>query len=112
MGTLNHSEFLLQTVSLLIGSRGLREFDKILARELTCCLRCDVIGLYLFILFQVIEHLKDPMRSCSTALDCSCPAELWWSRLPISTVGRLKRAEGHGFIWMCRGISFTSPPPR
>jgi formate hydrogenlyase transcriptional activator len=65
MGTLNHSEFLLQTVSLLIGSRGLREFDKVLARELSRRLRCDVIGLYLYsqaagAFTPVSECLTDP----------------------------------------------------
>jgi formate hydrogenlyase transcriptional activator len=65
MGTLNHSDFLLQTVSLLIGSRGLREFDKALGHELTRRLRCDVIGLYLYsqaagAFTPVSECLTDP----------------------------------------------------
>lgn len=42
------SGFLLETVSALIGTGGLREFDRVLARELTRRLRCDAAGLYLY----------------------------------------------------------------
>ncbi len=42
------SGFLLETVSALIGTGGLREFDRVLAGELTRRLRCDAAGLYLY----------------------------------------------------------------
>ncbi|TAJ23219.1 MAG: GAF domain-containing protein [Nitrospirae bacterium] len=48
MGTKNANELPLQIVGELIGTGGLREFDKALARELARGLRCDLTGLYLY----------------------------------------------------------------
>ncbi len=48
MGTPAGESFLLQTVSALTVSQGLREFARILGRELTRRFRFDVAGLYLY----------------------------------------------------------------
>jgi len=48
MGTPSSDSFLLQTVSALTGSQGLREFARLLERELTRRFRFDVAGLYLY----------------------------------------------------------------
>lgn len=50
MGThqMDDQTFLLRTVNALVGARALREFDKILARQLAERLSFDVTGLYLY----------------------------------------------------------------
>jgi formate hydrogenlyase transcriptional activator len=65
MGTSKNYAFLLKTVRQLIGSRGLREFDKVLARELASRFRFDLTGLYLYsqaagAFTPVSEALIDP----------------------------------------------------